>query len=65
MLPAPCVTPAGPKLRCLTVADVRNSTFSPLVVLEYNLSSDASYGVMTHYWSTGEVVNWDTIVDVI
>ena len=32
-------------------------------MLEYNLSSDASYGVMTHYWSTGEQVNWDTIVD--
>jgi hypothetical protein len=42
---------------------VRNSTFSPLVVLEHNLSSKAAYGVMTHYWSTGEQVNWDTVVD--
>jgi hypothetical protein len=32
-------------------------------VLKYNLSSSAAYGVMTHYWSTGEVVNWDTVVD--
>ena len=42
---------------------VRNSTFTPLVVLEHTLSSDAAYGVMTHYWSTGEQVNWDTVVD--
>jgi hypothetical protein len=45
------------------IAYVRNSTFSPLLVLEHNLSSDAVYGVMTHYWSTGEQVNWDTVVD--
>ena len=45
------------------IAYVRNSTFEPLVVLEHNLSSDAAYGVMTHYWSTGEIVNWDTVVD--
>lgn len=23
----------------------------------------SAYGVMTHYWSTGEIVNWDTVVD--
>lgn len=45
------------------ISYVRNSTFSPLVVLEHNLSSNAAYGVMTHYWSTGEQVNWDTVVD--
>lgn len=45
------------------ISYVRNSTFEPLVVLEHNLSSDSAYGVMTHYWSTGEVVNWDTVVD--
>ena len=35
----------------------------PLVVLEHTLGDDAAYGVMTHYWSTGEIVNWDTVVD--
>jgi hypothetical protein len=45
------------------ISYIRNSTFEPLVVLEHNVSSDASYGVMTHYWSTGEIVNWDTVVD--
>lgn len=45
------------------ISYIRNSTFDPLVVLDYNLSSDAAYGVMTHYWSTGEIVNWDTVVD--
>ena len=32
-------------------------------MLNYSLSADAAYGVMTHYWSTGEIVNWDTVVD--
>eukprot|EP01052_Picozoa_sp_SAG31_P008280 SAG31_NODE_415_length_15951_cov_13.530848_10_plen_529_part_00 len=34
-----------------------------LVVLNHTLHSGSAYGVMTHYWSTGEVVNWDTVVD--
>jgi hypothetical protein len=34
-----------------------------LVVLNHTLHPDSAYGVMTHYWSTGELVNWDTIVD--
>lgn len=36
---------------------------SALVVLNHTLHGSSAYGVMTHYWSTGEVVNWDTVVD--
>jgi len=40
-----------------------NKTFQPLLVFEHTLRNDSAYGVMTHYWSTGEVVNWDTVID--
>lgn len=31
-----------------------NSTAGPVAVLNYTLSADAAYGVMTHFWDTGE-----------
>ena len=34
-----------------------------LQVFSHTLSNDSEYGVMSHYWSTGEVVNWDTVID--
>jgi hypothetical protein len=40
-----------------------NNTFKPLEVLSHTLHAESSYGVMTHYWSTGEIVNWDTVID--
>ena len=35
----------------------------PLYPLHPHTGGTRSYGVMTHYWSTGEIVNWDTVVD--
>lgn len=40
-----------------------NKTFAPLEVFSHTISNESAYGVMSHYWSTGEVVNWDTIID--
>jgi hypothetical protein len=45
------------------LTDTGTLTYHPIQVLNYSLSADAAYGVMTHYWSTGEIVNWDTVVD--
>jgi hypothetical protein len=40
-----------------------NNTFKPLEILSHTLHAESAYGVMTHYWSTGEIVNWDTVID--
>lgn len=42
---------------------VYNSTFAPTTVLEHTLEDASAYGVMTHWWSTGEVVNYGIILD--
>ena len=41
----------------------RNSTFQPTPILGHTLSDEAAYGVMTHWWSTGEQVNADLVLD--
>jgi len=41
---------------------IRNSTFTPVTVLHYTLSDDSAYGVMTHFWNTGERYGSDVIV---
>jgi len=45
------------------LACARNATFQPVVILEHNLSSAAAYGVMTHWWSTGEQINDQIVLD--
>ena len=62
-LGAPVPVPVPRTFGNAVISYIRNETFEPLVVLEHNLSAGSAYGVMTHYWSTGEVVNWDTVVD--
>jgi hypothetical protein len=42
---------------------IENSSHPSLLVLNHTLHPDSAYGVMTHYWSTGELVNWDTVID--
>ena len=42
---------------------IANSTHPSLLLLNHTLHEDSAYGVMTHYWSTGELVNWDTVID--
>ena len=42
---------------------IANSSHPALLVLNHTLHADSEYGVMTHYWSTGELVNWDTVID--
>lgn len=41
---------------------IRNSTFTPVTVLHHTLSDDSAYGVMTHFWNTGERYGSDDIV---
>lgn len=41
----------------------RNSTFEPVVVLEHTLLDSSAYGVMTHWWSTGEQINDQVVLD--
>mmetsp|Transcript_96100 Transcript_96100/g.311787 ORF Transcript_96100/g.311787 Transcript_96100/m.311787 type:complete len:423 (-) Transcript_96100:49-1317(-) len=42
----------------------RNSTFKAHVVLNHTLHEDSAYGVVSHFWETGELINYELVIDV-